>query len=166
MQALTRLQTIDIDRSALQALAIKRPQLGMALWIDALVDGSIFREWVTNVGRRDGRTRIAHLLCEFAVRLKSVGLGDGRSCELPMTQEQIGDATGMTGVHVNRVLKELSAEDVIKRNKKYISFADWERVRSIGDFSAHYLHLDQTATSNRPSQDAVLPIPIEPVPHI
>ena len=81
----------------------------MAMWIDTLIDGSIFREWVVNVGRRDARSRIAHLLCEFARRLEVAGLVDEYRYELPMTQEQLADATGLTPVHVNRVLMQLVA---------------------------------------------------------
>ena len=99
---------------------------------------------MVNVGRRDAKTRVAHLLCEFATRLKVAGLGDGRSCHLPMTQEQLGDAVGLTPVHVNRTLKALVEEGVIQRNKRELSFTDWQRVRELGDFSDLYLHLDQT----------------------
>lgn len=144
VQALTRLETINIERSALRALILEEPSIGEAMWIEALVDASIYREWVVNVGRRDGATRIAHLLCEFAARLHAAGLGDGRSCTLPMSQEQIGDATGLTSVHVNRTLKALVAGGLIERAKREISFTDLDRIRRAGEFSDAYLHLDQT----------------------
>lgn len=144
VQALTRLETVMIERSALRALAAERPAVGEAMWVDALVEASIFREWITNVGRRDARTRIAHLLCEFATRMTAAGLSDGERYELPMTQEQIGDATGLTSVHVNRTLKSLQAEGLVHRQKGFLSFEDWERIRSVADFSSLYLHLDQS----------------------
>jgi CRP-like cAMP-binding protein len=77
VQALTKLETVDVERDALRALAAARPAVAQAMWVDALVDASVFREWVVNVGRRDARTRIAHLLCEFATRMKSAGLNEG-----------------------------------------------------------------------------------------
>lgn len=147
IQALTRLEILNIERAALQDLILRHPSVGTAMWIDLLVDASIYRTWITNVGRRDARTRVAHLLCEFAVRLKAAGLGDGGSCSLPMTQEQIGDAVGLTSVHVNRTLKALERDGVIQRSKRDISFTDWQLVRRVGDFSASYLHLDQTSTA-------------------
>ena len=146
VQALTRVEAINLDRAALQELILQEPSIAEALWVDALIDSSIYREWVVNVGRRDARTRVAHLLCEFATRLKSAGIGDGRSCDLPMTQEQLGDAVGLTPVHVNRTLKSLVEEGVIQRNKRDVSFHDWERIRRVGDFSDLYLHLDQVMT--------------------
>ena len=143
VQSLTRMELAEVDRDALRALALERPAIGEALWVDALIDASIFREWVMNVGRRDARARIAHLICEFASRMDAAGLaGDGRY-ELPMTQEQIGDATGLTSVHVNRTLKSLAADGLVYRDRRYLTFADWERIRAVGDFSALYLHLDQ-----------------------
>lgn len=144
VQALTRLEAADVDREALQTLATDRPAVGRAMWTEALVDASIFREWIVNVGRRDARTRIAHLLCEFAVRMKAGGVEDAGCYELPMTQEQIGDATGLTSVHVNRTLKSLTEDGVITRRGRYIGFADWNLVRGAADFSELYLHLEQS----------------------
>jgi CRP-like cAMP-binding protein len=143
VQALTRVEVLNIERSALRRLILDDPTIGKVMWIDALVEASIFREWVVNVGRRVAKARIAHLLCEFATRLRVAGLGDGRSCVLPMTQEQIGDAVGLTPVHVNRTLKALVEDGAIERNKREISFSDWERIRHLGDFTDLYLHLDQ-----------------------
>jgi CRP-like cAMP-binding protein len=143
VQALTRLETVEVESDALRTLAAERPAVAQAMWVDALVDASIFREWVVNVGRRDARTRIAHLLCECVTRMKSAGLNEGDRYELPMTQEQIGDATGLTSVHVNRTLKLLAEDGLVHRDKRYLSFTDWEKMRSVADFSALYLHLDQ-----------------------
>jgi CRP-like cAMP-binding protein len=124
----------------LKALARERPAIGEALWRDTLIDASIFREWVLNVGRRDARARVAHMLCELAARGEAVGLGSADRFELPMTQEQIADATGLTSVHVNRMLQALGAEGVISRDKKEVTVADWARLRRIAGFDATYLH--------------------------
>jgi CRP-like cAMP-binding protein len=144
VQALTRVESAEIDRDALRALALKRPAVGEAMWVDALIDASIFREWVMNVGRRDARSRIAHLICEFAARMDAAGLSNGNRYELPMTQEQIGDATGLTSVHVNRTLKSLAIDGLVHRDKRYLTFADRKRIQEVAEFSALYLHLDQT----------------------
>jgi CRP-like cAMP-binding protein len=112
------------------------------MWIDTLVDGSIFREWITNVGRRNARTRIAHLLCEFSLRLKLAGLGEDDQYELPMTQEQLADATGLTAVHVNRTIKVLDREGLIARTTpRSIQIGDWKKLAEAGDFDSNYMHL-------------------------
>jgi CRP-like cAMP-binding protein len=112
------------------------------MWMDTLVDGSIFREWITNIGRRDARTRIAHLLCEFSLRLQVAGLGAQTNYELPMTQEQLADSTGLTPVHVNRSLKALEADGHInRRTPRSIVIGDWKKLVELADFNSNYLHL-------------------------
>lgn len=144
VQMLTAGKVALIPREAIQEIAFERPAIGRAMWFDTLVDASIFREWIANVGRRDGRTRMAHLLCEFSLRLKVAGLGEQTGWELPMTQEQLGDATGLTAVHVNRVIRSLEADGLIERSSpRSIVIGDWEKLADAGDFDSHYLHLRQ-----------------------
>lgn len=142
VQMLTRGTVADLNRSDLQQLALSRPAIGAAIIKTSLVEASIMREWVVNVGRRDARERIAHVLCEFAVRLEARGLSSG-GFELPMTQEQLADTTGLTPVHVNRVLKGLEADGLITRQRRQIHFPDWRALQQVGDFSRQYLHLPE-----------------------
>jgi CRP-like cAMP-binding protein len=142
VQTLVRSQVAMIPRDAVRKLAFERPQIGFAMWRDTLVDGSIFREWVVNVGRRDARSRLAHLLCEFALRLKVAGLGEQTDYELPMTQEQLADALGLTPVHVNRTIKTLERDGLISRTTtRSIHIGDWKKLADVGDFDSTYLHL-------------------------
>ena len=142
VQMLTRGEVAFIPRAELQALARSRAAIGHAILVKILVEASIFREWVLNIGRRDAGSRVAHLLCELAVRLESEGLINQYGYELPMTQEQLADAVGLTPIHVNRTLKALDAEGLITRTKRNIGFPDWERMRAVGDFNQRYLHLE------------------------
>lgn len=141
VQALTSCTVAYIPARAIRDLAAAYPNVGMAMWRDTLIDGSIFREWIANIARRDAPARIAHLLCEFGVRHEAAGLGDRQSFELPMTQEQLADCTGLTAVHVNRSLKALEARGDITRSVRHVSIADWEKARDTGDFEEAYLHL-------------------------
>jgi len=141
VQSLTAATVADIPRDELQDLVLKNAAIGAAVLQATLVEASILREWVVNVGRRDARARIAHVLCEFAVRLEARGLATDHSFELPMTQEQLADATGLTSVHVNRVLKGLEAEGLIWRRRRNIQFVDWRALQQVGDFSRAYLHI-------------------------
>ena len=106
-----RVALIPIE--AIREIAFSRPNVGMAMWYETLVEGSIFREWVLNIGRRNALTRIAHLLCEFALRLEVAELGRPTEYELPITQEQLADAVALTSVHVNRTLMKLEADGLI-----------------------------------------------------
>ena len=142
VQMLTRGDVAYVPREAFQELARSRPAVGHAILVKIAVESSIFREWVLNVGRRESRARLAHLLCELAMRLDAEGLAEDYGYELPMTQEQLADALGLTPVHVNRTLKALEADGLITRSKRNISFPDWDRMRSVGDFNQRYLHLE------------------------
>jgi CRP-like cAMP-binding protein len=142
VQMLTSGKVAMIAREDVIRLTMDRPRVAHAMWIDTLVDASIFREWIANVGRRDARTRIAHVLCEFAVRLRLAGLGGETDYELPMTQEQLADTTGLTSVHVNRTLKSLEKDGLIDRpNPRAIAIGNWRRLADVGDFDSNYLHL-------------------------
>jgi CRP-like cAMP-binding protein len=145
VQTLTRCEIAFIPREALVELAFSRPAVGKALWLETLVEASITREWVANVGRRNARARIAHLLCEFAYRLNAVGLGEQCNFQLPMTQEQLADTTGLTAVHVNRTLKSLDAEGLTTRTQRSVKINDWKRMTQVADFRSTYLHLPEAA---------------------
>jgi CRP-like cAMP-binding protein len=141
LQALSHVEAAVIPVEAIQEIAFERPAIGRAMWYETLVDGSIFREWTLNVGRRNARARAAHLLCEFALRLELAGLGERCDYELPMTQEQLGDALGLTSVHTNRTLMSLGQAGLITRTNRAIQIIDWPGLAQIGDFDAAYLHL-------------------------
>lgn len=142
VQMLTAGRIALIPRQEVIRIAFDRPNVGTAMWLDTLVDASIFREWIANVGRRNARTRLAHLLCEFSLRLKVAGLGEQNDYELPMTQDQLADTTGLTAVHVNRTLKGLELEGLIeRRTPRAIAIGNWRKLAEIGDFNSAYLHL-------------------------
>jgi len=140
MLAPGRVALIPVE--AMREIAFRRPAIGMALWYETLVEGSIFREWILNIGRRDGLTRIAHLLCEFALRLEVAELGDQSQYELPISQEQLADAVSLTSVHVNRKLMRLEQDGLIKRSKRMITVNDWQALAEVGDFQPAYLHVN------------------------
>ena len=146
VQLLTQARVADVPREALQELVLTRPAIGTAIIQLSLVEASILREWVVNVGRRDARSRIAHVLCEFAVRLETRGLTTDHTFELPMTQEQLADATGLTPVHVNRMLKSLEADGLIDRRRRHIHYDNWRALQDAGDFNRRYLHISDQDT--------------------
>ncbi len=112
LQMLTAGKVAMIPVDSIRKIAFDQPQVGMAMWYETLVEGSIFREWMLNIGRRDARSRIGHLLCEFAVRLEAAGFGATDAYGLPITQEQLADAVALTSVHVNRTLMKLEEAEL------------------------------------------------------
>jgi CRP-like cAMP-binding protein len=118
------------------------PRLGDLFWRDTLIDAAIFREWMVGLGRREAYGRIAHLFCEMMVKLRAVGLADGVTCDLPITQTELGDALGTSTVHVNRVLQELRGDGLITLRSGTLTVLDWDGLRQAGEFDPAYLHLD------------------------
>jgi CRP-like cAMP-binding protein len=140
VQSLNRSAVAAVPKKALSDLIAERPNIRRAIWQDSLVDASICREWVVNVGRRDAKMRIAHLLCELVQRLKDSGMGDGASYDFPLTQEQIADATGLTAVHTNRTLQSLRRQGLVSLSSSRLTILDWDALCETGDFNERYLH--------------------------
>jgi CRP-like cAMP-binding protein len=116
------------------------PKVGAAFWRDTLIDAAIFREWMVGIGRRSAYQRIAHLICEMAMRFKAVGLTDGHTFQFPITQAELGDALGLSFVHANRTLMDLRGDGLISWQNAKVTILDWEGLRRAGDFDPGYLH--------------------------
>jgi CRP-like cAMP-binding protein len=117
------------------------PSLAQAILLSVLTDNSICREWILNLGQRDAKTRLAHFICEHAARMDERGLSTGDVIDIPMTQEQLGHATGLTAVHVNRMLKMLEADGLIVKVGRQLRIPSIATLRKRADFNARYLHL-------------------------
>ena len=141
VQALTHVTVALIPRHEIVDLIESRPGIRQAIWFDLLTDASISREWLLNVGRRTGLERIAHFICEMALRQDAAGISKDHTYEWPMTQEQFGDATGLTAVHINRMLRTLRDHGLISATRRTITIIDWPGLRAVADFTQRYLHL-------------------------
>jgi CRP-like cAMP-binding protein len=140
LQTITRARAGFIQHEHLMDLGARYPGLARALWRETLIDAAIFREWMVGLGRRQASGRIAHLVCEMLIRLRVVGLAEGNTCLWPLTQAELGDALGLTTVHVNRVLQGLRAAGLITITKRHLIVDDWERLKALGEFNSTYLH--------------------------
>ena len=141
LQALTPATIARVPYPALRLLAARYPAIAEAFWRDCLIDGAIMSDWVFNIGRRDARTRLAHLFCEMAVRSERVGVQKLRSFAFPITQSDLGDALSLTAIHVNRMLKSLRAEGLISAKERERRILDWPGLVRAGDFDPDYLDL-------------------------
>jgi CRP-like cAMP-binding protein len=141
--AITALDVIEIPREELEAVTDSHPQITRALWWQELVSKSCHREWIVNVGARSAMERLAHLLCEMFLRLESIGATNGASCDFPLTQGDLADATGLTSVHVNRTLQRLRARGLITLVDRKLVIPDMAALKAIGLFNPDYLHLER-----------------------
>lgn len=139
--ALTDITVAQIPREMFDELKRKHARLMQALEWDLLVQLAIQREWTINLGQRSAIERIAHLICELLARLKAVGLCVDGACHVPITQTDLSEATGITPVHVNRVLQELRGEGLIEWKGREIHVPDMDALKRIAMFNDNYLHL-------------------------
>jgi CRP-like cAMP-binding protein len=79
------------------------------------------------------------------VRVRAVGLNNGDSYEMPITQAELADATGLSTVHVNRTMQELRANGLIRTKGGLVIIQDWDALRQAGEFDPTYLHLRKHA---------------------
>ncbi|MCC2978810.1 Crp/Fnr family transcriptional regulator [Sphingomonas sp. IC4-52] len=141
LQALTNVTIIKVPHRLLRELAFDHRGLASAFWRDCVVDGAIVAQWLVNVGRRNARGRIAHLICELAVRYAQIGALTHGRFPFPITQEQLGDALGLTSVHVNRSIKTLREDGLITVTRGTATILDWAGLVSVAEFNPAYLHL-------------------------
>ena len=143
ISTLTPCQVGFITHDDLRDLCASHLRIAAALWRGTLIDASIFREWMMNVGQREGPSRMAHVICELLVRLRAVGLVEDHACDLPITQTEFADALGFTTVHVNRVLQQLRTDGLIELKGERLFVPDWKRLKEAGEFDPAYLHLEE-----------------------
>ncbi|MDO7841920.1 Crp/Fnr family transcriptional regulator [Sphingomonas immobilis] len=148
-KAATALQSIGectiyrVAHANIRDLARRHPALAEAFWRDCVVDAAILSEWALVLGRLSADARVAHLLAELSCRFGIGECRDGRAFDWPLTQAQLGDATGLTPVHVNRMLRVLREAGAVDVKPKRVTILDWKRLCTIGQFDPRYLHLEE-----------------------
>jgi CRP-like cAMP-binding protein len=130
-----------MPHGAFRDMLDRSPRLTQAFWRDTFIRLGIMREWVTNLGRRDAIARVAHVVCELAVRLQKVDLAQNLSFSIPWTQTDLADACGISNVHANRVVQELRRHGIMEWDSRKVMIRDWDAVAKIADFSDEYLQL-------------------------
>ena len=147
VQTITAVKLATVPHSELLAITRDLPELTRKLWFSTLIDAAIHRVWLFRLGRLDAVGRVAHFLCEINTRLVSVGLSDGRSYALGLTQTDLAEICGLTNVHVNRVMRQLREERLCVFRSSVVEILDPERLAARGQFNPEYLYLEHTRTA-------------------
>lgn len=116
--------------------------LALAFWWATVQEEAILRQQIVRNGRRTARERVAHFLLELHRRALVVAEGDDNGFDLPLTQSIIGDALGLSHIHINRVLRKFTQENLIKRDRSWLQLIDRDRLVEISEFDPSYLHLE------------------------
>lgn len=146
VNSLARSTVLRIPHSSLREIGLEYPAIAAAFWRDCVIHAAIVAQWLVNVGRRDARSRLAHLLCEMALRYRH-GHGPALSYDFPMTQEQLADALGLTAVHVNRTLMGLRDDGLIVHARGRVEILDWRALAAAADFDPTYLQVKNGGAS-------------------
>jgi CRP-like cAMP-binding protein len=145
LQALSVATILRVPHEALRAVARRHPAIAEAFWRECAVDAAVLAEWIVNIGRRDAKSRLSHLLCEIACRAEGLGEKDGSRIPFEATQTHVADMTGLTSVHVNRTLRWLKDEGIAEVHSRIIHILDWQRLKQVGDFNSDYLRMAKPA---------------------
>ncbi len=141
--SLTPVRVALVPHDALRRITEDHPHLGRTLWFSTLLDAAIHREKILSVGRRAAVARIAHLMCELFLRLGVVGLTGADRFKLALTQSDLADATGLTSIHVNRMLKQLRDDGLMTFRGGEVVIHDWARLQRLAGFDPRYLYLEK-----------------------
>jgi len=139
IRTLTHATISPIPLPRLIALFDTHPQLAATLFWSLGGEAAILGEHLVGIGRRSAQQRVAHLLLELFVRLQQIGLADERSYWLPLTQETLGDALGLSIPYVNRVLRQLRADGLVRIDARKVVIEDVEQLSAFADFERGYL---------------------------
>jgi CRP-like cAMP-binding protein len=139
VKALTPTEISPIPLSKWIGLVESHPRLATKLFRSFAGEAAILAEHLIAIGRRSALERVAHLLLELLVRLQLVGLADERSFRLPLTQETIGDALGLSIPYVNRVLQQLRHEGLVTIKDQLVVIENLEELSALADFDQIYL---------------------------
>jgi CRP-like cAMP-binding protein len=112
--AVTALETMDAEPLLEAARRGDAPGAARALSVAERTEQALLLDHMVRLGRQTAYERMAHLLLELQHRLEIVGLGDSQRFPLPLTQEVLADALGLSIVHVNRTLQQLRREGLIE----------------------------------------------------
>lgn len=141
-----------VTHDSIRELLCKSPDLARAIWRETSIETSISHEWAIKLGHREGIARVAHLICEMAVRLRSSREDYGQAFDVPWTQLDVGDACGLSNVHVNRIIQALRVGGVIDWKFRILTVRKWSELVKIAEFSDDYLHLKDEEQGDRRMQ--------------
>lgn len=147
--SLTEVVVVTVSHDDLTALVERFPHLARMLWFATLLDAAMHREWIFRIGRLEAAGRIAHFLCETYERLRIVGLASDGRFDFPLTQQDMGEACGLTSVHVNRTVRRLRESGLAEISAREARILDMAGLAALGEFDPDYLYLDDARSGTR-----------------
>jgi CRP-like cAMP-binding protein len=139
---LSACQVSSVPHGRLTELTERYPHLGRMLWFATVLDGALHREWIFQLGRLDATERVAHLFSETYVRMAAIGRVQDQKFDWPLTQQDLGEACGLTAIHINRVLARLRKAGLLEVRDRRAHIPDPAKLAELGQFEPDYLYLE------------------------
>lgn len=131
---------VPIDRQQVAEIVFRHPRVALALAALEQVERATLTDRLAGLGRLSAKSRVAAVLLDIRDRLRRQDEVVGNTFTLGLTQEEIGDATGLTAVHVNRMLRQLEDQGLIARANGRVTLLDEARLKRSAN------HVDRLAT--------------------
>jgi CRP-like cAMP-binding protein len=130
------------ERSALSEILSAHPRLAALMMVYGQIERAALTDRLAAIGRTSAKARVAAILIDMRNRLRMLDKHIGNSFMLGLTQEEIGDATGLTAVHVNRMLRQIEEEGLIARENGRVTFLDEGGLMRAANYADRYEGLD------------------------
>lgn len=140
--ALADCTVAPFERAALSALLVAHPRLAALILVYNQIERVALTDRLAALGRTSAKARVAAVLLEMRNRAEKLHRSPDGSFVLGLTQEEIGDATGLTAVHVNRMLRQLEDEGLIARAAGRVRFRDEPGLARSANFIDRYARLE------------------------
>jgi CRP-like cAMP-binding protein len=132
--ALTDIKLEVCSLDAFLAVCHRQPKFGLMLTWLAVQEAMSYADRIVDIGRRTPVERLAHFLLEIHGRLTVVGGATENGFDLPISQEVISDALGLSVPHLNRMLAKLRGEGLIAIAGRRIRFIDKKALHLLAHF--------------------------------
>jgi CRP-like cAMP-binding protein len=143
IMALAPSRVAVVPHERLRLITETEPHLTRLLWLTTAMDAAIHREWLVSIGRRSALGRVAHVLCELYERFNIVGMTDGTSYLLPLTQVDLAECLGLTPIHINRTLRALRLQRLVTFRSNRVIIDDLEALQKVAEYNPNYLFLEK-----------------------
>lgn len=147
LATLTDCVVATVSHEQLTELVATYPNLGRLMWFATLLDAAMHREWIFRLGRLEAMGRVAHLLCETYTRLEAVDRAANYRFDFPLTQQDLGEACGLTSVHINRTVRRLREAGLAEVTNREVRILDFPALAAEGEFNSDYLYLDTDSST-------------------
>jgi CRP-like cAMP-binding protein len=141
LAAIVPSRIVSVPHERIYGLMDARPKVLALMWRETLVQAAVFREWLMRNSQMLAHAQMAHFFCEIMARSRAAGVARDDTCDLPITQQDLAEALGMSTVHANRTLMILREGGLADLRGGKLHVLNWPKLAEAAEFDPAYLHL-------------------------